>query len=91
MKKEDLVEELVQRGKVATKKAGKEIIDEVFNIISERLHQDDIVSISGFGKFYTKISAARTGRNPKTGELVNIPEKRVVKFTVAKQLKEFIA
>lgn len=91
MKKEDLVEELVQRGKVATKKAGKEIVDEVFNIISERLHQDDVVSISGFGKFSTKVSAARTGRNPKTGESVDIPEKRVVKFIVAKQLKEFIA
>lgn len=59
----------------------------VADIISE-LKINGVASIKGFGKFTVIEKAARTGRNPRTGESVQIEAKRVVKFTPAKALKE---
>ena len=64
---------------------------EAFTAIIERVIKDGgEVPLKGLGKFKVQNRKARVGRNPLTGEPVNIPAKTVVKFTVAKALKELI-
>lgn len=62
--------------------------EQVIADILAELRINGQASIKGFGKFTVVEKAARLGRNPRTGEQVQIPEKRVVKFTPAKALKE---
>lgn len=62
------------------------VINGLLETISAQLGAGEKVSIQGFGVFSPKVRAARTGRNPKTGEAVEIPEKRVVKFSAGKGL-----
>jgi DNA-binding protein HU-beta len=68
----------------------REIIDAAFANISTIMANDDSVLITGFGKFSAKESAARKGRNPMTGEPIDIPAKKKIKFTPAKVLKEMV-
>jgi len=67
---------------------GTEIVNTVFAIISETLAKGESVIITDFGKFEAVPTKARTGRNPKTGEPVKIPAKKVIKFRPGKGLKE---
>ena len=67
---------------------GAEIVNTVFAIISETLAKGESVIITGFGKFESVTTKARTGRNPKTGEPVEIPAKTAIKFRPGKNLKE---
>lgn len=60
----------------------------VFADIVSELRINGIANVKGFGKFTVVERAARIGRNPRTGESVEIASKRVVKFTPAKALKE---
>jgi len=64
------------------------ILNEIHETIIEKLKDGDTVKIAGFGTFLTKIRGAHTGRNPKTGDVVEIPDKRVVKFRPGKIIKE---
>jgi len=63
--------------KVGTTKEAKEIITSVFNLIKHSLRYGDKVVISGFGTFYMKKYKPKVGRNPKTGEVCQIPEKEI--------------
>lgn len=54
----------------------------------ESLKEGDKVSLVGFGTFYSKVKPARNGRNPRTGESIPIPEKRVVAFKPGKEFRE---
>jgi DNA-binding protein HU-beta len=71
-----------------------EVIDAIFSsepgegIIAVELDADREVSVSGFGKFYAIRSKARTGRNPATGQPLEIPAKKHAKFKPAKGLKD---
>lgn len=69
----------------------KLILDELAAKTAHALNQGDEVTLPGIGKLKLKTRAARTGRNPATGEEVDIPEKRAVKLTVAKALKDAVA
>jgi len=62
----------------------------VFDKITETLKGGGEVSIAGFGIFSVKDRAARQARNPRTGELVNVPATRVAKFRPSKALKETV-
>lgn len=66
----------------------------MFSLFVETVHtlikRDGIATVSGLGIFKTKERAARTGRNPKTGDVINIPAKLAVTFKAAAALKRLI-
>lgn len=67
------------------------IFNPVFGIIADQLQAGDKVSIGGFGTFEARQRAARTGRNPRTGESITIAAKNYPAFKAAKSLKDRIA
>lgn len=67
------------------------IFNPVFGIIADRLQAGDKVSIGGFGTFEARQRAARSGRNPRTGESITIAAKNYPAFKAAKSLKDRIA
>ncbi|MFC1566549.1 HU family DNA-binding protein [bacterium] len=84
MNKSSLVEIVAK--KTTTKKDANEIVEEIFSSIKEELKNGGKIQLTGFGSFQVKDRKARVGRNPKTGEAVNIPARKVVKFKAAKDL-----
>ncbi len=68
----------------------EKIVDTIFNEISEALVRGDRVELRGFGAFSVKHRAARVGRNPRTGEMVNVEAKRLPFFKAGKALREKI-
>ena len=87
MNKEDLVK-LVSEKTGITKKAAEQSQKAVMEAISSALERGDSVSLTGFGSFKVVERAAREGRNPSTGERMQIPVSKGVKFTPSKSLKE---
>ena len=73
-----------------TKVQAEQVVNGIFDTITDAMKGGDEVSISGFGIFAAKMRAARTARNPKTGEPVAVPAMRVPKFRAAKALKEAV-
>lgn len=65
----------------------EKIVSEMHEVISETLEKGDSVRIPGFGTFSSKKKDARKGRNPKTGQTLDIPAKVVAKFKPAKELE----
>lgn len=74
-----------------TKKDAGLAIDGVVEAFKDGILEDGKVTIVGFGSFRTMARKARTARNPKTGEPVEVPAKMVLKFTPAKSLKDGVA
>ena len=72
------------------RKDSKQFLDALTTIVEQVIRDGSEVPLKGLGKFKVQNRKARIGRNPLTGEPVNIPAKTVVKFTVAKQLKNLI-
>jgi len=64
------------------------VISEMHEVIIDTLKKGDLVKIPGFGTFVSKKREAVKGRNPKTGETINIPPKTVAQFKPSKELKE---
>ena len=89
MTKAELVEE-VSKAAELTKKDSEVIVDEVFKNIIQALNRGDKIELRGFGSFRVRKRDARRGRNPKTGEPVDIPAKSVPYFKPGKELKELI-
>jgi DNA-binding protein HU-beta len=71
-----------------SKAAANEAVDAVFNTISEALREGGEVRILGFGNFVVADRAARTGRNPQTGETAAIPASKQARFKPGKGLKD---
>ncbi len=71
-----------------TKKDALEIIDTLFDSMSEALVRGDRVDITGFGRFEVKTRAARKGVNPQTGEEINIEATKIPGFKASKSLKD---
>lgn len=67
-----------------------QVVDRVFANIQDRLYQEEDVKIVDFGIFKTTKRAERTGRNPATGDAIQIPAKNAVSFKPAKALKEYV-
>lgn len=74
-----------------SKKDLKTILDAVGGVAHAELVDGGEVTLPGLGKLKTATKPARTGRNPATGDSIEIPAKTVVKFTVAKALKDAVA
>ena len=89
MNKADLVEELVNQTGL-TKRASREAIDAVISVISDCLGRGERVTLVGFGTFQVMKRKARRGRNPQTGETIQIVGKKVPKFRPGKGLREKI-
>lgn len=70
-----------------SKKEVKTVLEAFNEKIIEVLKSEKKVKLPGLGIFVIKLRKARTGRNPKTGETIQIPEKKVVKFRVSKEVK----
>jgi DNA-binding protein HU-beta len=94
--KTEMAEKLAKKADITQAKAA-EIVDIIFStkdgegIIAVELDAGRDVAIAGFGKFDTRRSKARTGRNPQTGTEIQIPARNVAKFTPAKGLKDRVS
>jgi len=89
MTKTEMVAKLHEKGGGAlTKAKTKELIDDVFSLVKDSLVTSGEFRLHGFGVFKKKLLAARKGRNPTTGEIINIPEKVSVRFKPAAKLVE---
>lgn len=75
---------------VGTQKQAKETVDSVFDAITQALAKNESVQISGFGSFRVSERKARIGRNPQTGDPIQIPAGKVPKFSAGKALKEAV-
>lgn len=73
-----------------TKAQAERAVDTMLESITNALKGGQEVSIAGLGIFSTKMRPARQGRNPRTGENINIPAMRVPKFRAAKALKDAV-
>lgn len=87
MTKADLIDSVASKTELSKQKA-EEIVNGVFEDIIAGLKNGDKVNISGFGTFSVSHRKARTGRNPKTGETIQIASSRAAKFKAGKSLKE---
>lgn len=73
-----------------TKVQAEQVVDSIFGSITDTIKGGEEVSIAGFGIFSAKERAARTARNPRTGEAITVPAMRVPKFRAAKALKDAV-
>lgn len=89
MNKTELVNSVAEQAEL-TKKDAAQVVDAVFDTILNALKTGDSVQILGFGNFEIRDRAARTGRNPQTGEEIEIPASKVPAFKPGKQLKEAV-
>ena len=89
MTKADLVDEVV-RVSALSKKHAEIIVNTVFASIVGALENDEKIELRGFGSFRVRRRRSRQGRNPKTGDQVAVPEKRIPYFKPGKELKELI-
>ncbi len=89
MTKAALVEE-VARVADLTKKHSEVIVDAVVHSIINALHRGEKIELRGFGSFRLRRREPRKGRNPKTGDRVDVPSKRVPYFKPGKELKDLI-
>lgn len=87
MTKSDLIATLSQKENLSEKKA-TDIINLIFDGFTEALKKNGRIEIRGFGSFVTKQYEAYSGRNPKTGIIVNVKPKKMPFFKVGKELKE---
>ena len=89
MTKADLVDKVTALGDL-TRRDGEIIVDLLFDSVISALKSDDKVEIRGFGSFRTRQRKARVGRNPKTGDRVDVPAKRVPFFKPSKELRDLV-
>ena len=87
--KAELVEE-VTRVTELPRKESEAVIETIFDSIIAALQSDDKIEIRGFGSFRTRERRGRTGRNPKTGEKVAVPPKKIPYFKPSKELKDYV-
>lgn len=85
MNKADLVNSISEQTGL-TKTKSNQVIDAITSVITETLSKGEKVTLVGFGTFTTTQRDARKGRNPKTGETIEIPAKKVAKFKAGSEL-----
>lgn len=89
MLKTDIAEQVAKEARL-TKKAAHEAVDAVFNEVSKSLAKGEKVVFSGFGTFVIRTRRARHGRNPKTGQGMQLPSMKTVGFIASKSLKKLV-
>jgi integration host factor subunit beta len=89
MTKADLILFISQKANLQNRQA-ETVVNLIFDMMSDSLKKDDRIEIRGFGSFVNRSYGSYKGRNPKTGQLVEVPPKRVPFFKVGKELKEMV-
>ncbi|HLQ26014.1 MAG TPA: HU family DNA-binding protein [Acidiferrobacterales bacterium] len=87
MNKSELIDKVAATAEL-NKASATRAVEAVFDSIVNALHQGDSVNLVGFGTFSVGMRAARAGRNPRTGEAINIAASRNPKFKAGKGLKD---
>ena len=90
MTKSELISKITSKNSYLYHKDVYKIIDTLFDCVTKALKDGDRVELRGFGTFTTKLRNARIGRNPKTGDPVAIPQKKLPFFKMGKSMKERI-
>jgi DNA-binding protein HU-beta len=90
MKKSDIISKLAESSKI-TKSAASKVVDDFIEIITRALKNGETITLPGFGTWATTQRAARTGRNPQTGQTIQIKAAKVVRFKVGKNLKDAVS
>jgi integration host factor subunit beta len=89
MTKAELIEE-VSRVVEMTRKDSEVIVEAILGSVVRALRTGDKIEIRGFGSFRTRSRQPRVGRNPKTGDRVDVPAKRIPYFKPSKELKDLV-
>ncbi len=89
LNKTELIQRIAEEAD-GSKSEAQRFFDAFTNVIETTLKNDDVVQITGFGKFYVQKREAREGINPQTKQKMNIPASRVPKFTAGNALKDAI-
>jgi integration host factor subunit beta len=89
MNKAELITKVSEKANV-TQKVAKVIVDTLFDGMKESLEKGERIEIRGFGSFVVRNYGSYKGRNPKTGEIVDVPPKKLPFFKVGKELKEMV-
>lgn len=89
MNKAELVKEMAEIAGT-TKANAEKLLDAFMEAVTKAISKGDKVVLVGFGTFQVVTRSARNGRNPRTGEPLKIPAKKVVKFTPGKKLEEAV-
>jgi len=90
MTKSVLIEKIAEKVEGLSKKQTEFVIETIFESIKDSLAKGGKVEIRGFGNFKLRSRNARKARNPKTGESVDVPPKKVPYFKVGKELREMV-
>ena len=91
MTKKEFVDLYAEKAKFESKAEAERKLNTLLDLFEEILIKGDDINFVGWGKFEVRETPARTGRNPKTGEEVAIPAKKVVKFKAGKTLADKVA
>ncbi|MBK9260782.1 MAG: integration host factor subunit beta [Polyangiaceae bacterium] len=89
MTKSELIDAIAGRGEL-TKARAELVVNTVFDAMIEALEQGEGIEIRGFGSFTMRPYKPYSGRNPRTGQAVSVPAKRLPFFKVGKELKELV-
>ena len=90
MTKAELVDKIAEKKPGLTRKQVEIVVNTVFDGIKDALSREDKVEIRGFGSFRIRRRRAKEGRNPKTGETVSVPPKKVPFFKAGKEMREMV-
>ncbi len=89
MTKAELVDQVTSLGDL-TRRDADIVVETIFDGMIQALREGDKIEIRGFGSFRTRQRNSRIGRNPKTGDRVDVPAKRVPYFKPSKDLRDLI-
>ena len=89
MTKADLIEEVAQAGRL-TRREAEVVVETVFESMSQALARGEKIELRGFGSFRVQERSARRARNPKTGEEVEVPARRVPRFRPGRDMRELL-
>lgn len=89
MTKNQLVEKVAKKAHL-TKRASNDAVNSVFGTIKENFQRGEKTIITGFGTFLIRSRAAKRGRNPQTGEIIQIASHKLPSFTAGKTIKRLI-
>ena len=90
MNKNNLVSHVATEAS-ATRATAERMVGAVFSAIGDALARDEPVAIAGFGTFFTRTRAPRRGRNPRTGESLDIPASTTPAFKASKKLRDTVS
>ncbi|EKE01241.1 MAG: DNA-binding protein HU-beta [uncultured bacterium] len=89
MNKTDLAQSLAKKFELPVSKSN-EVINHILELMTKALVKNDTIQLVGFGSFSVKKRKPREGRNPRSGEIIKIPARKAIGFSVGKALKDAI-